>query len=259
MKLVQKVFWFIVLSVSGLYAQKNPNFYVAAPSGLSLREEPNQQSKRLELIPYGTFIESILKDEWGWPMAFNEDTIDGYANHWIQIIYNHQEGYIYRGFLLPVSPPDKTDKNLVNYIHRIWNKPTYRDSFPNNYKFDNGGEYGINYRDLFKTGEIFLTAALEEAWENSFLNLKDFNFQQAYLWFYLIEEYLLENRHILPALKYPYKNIENDSIKVINKSDFLFMEGGEMEIFKSSKSSFTEYVKFLYQNGHITIIWGGHI
>ncbi len=248
---------FCVFSLLESHSQSRFDYYVAAPAGLSLREEPNQKSKRLELIPYGTELTSISFAH-VYPAQFGIDTIDGYESSWIEVQYNEKSGYVFAGYVLPVSPPAELDKTLKNYLTRIFGQPVYRDSFPNTYKFDNDGIYGINYRDLYKTGEIFLTASMEEAWEYSLTDI-NLGFSQAYLWFYLMEQKLIEGQHVLPKINYPLKDVYNDSLSIKHGKDFHFWQGDELDVRLVDWSTYTQYVRFIGQNGRITIIWGGHL
>src|SRR5687768_2812469 len=107
--MVIKRLFFCLITISFLFGQKNQTFYVAAPAGLSLREEPNKDSKRLELLPYGTQLENVTRNEYGWAESFNHEVIDGYESEWIQIKYNNKTGYLFKGFTLPVPTPASTD------------------------------------------------------------------------------------------------------------------------------------------------------
>ncbi len=251
------MFKFICLffsSIAFLSAQRNQTLFVATPSGLSLREQPNKESKRIELLPYGFLIENIAKDENGWPKSYNPQTIDGYESDWIKVTYNGHTGYIFRGYTIPIPPPKESDTSLLKYINRVWSQPVFVDSFPNTYQFDNDAVIGINYRYLFNSGEIFLVASLEEAHENSIVNL-NMTVQQAYLWFYLVQKHFFSWEVVYENITFPTKNIENDSIVIKIRQNDSF--GQELEI-NAMKGAFY-YAKFQYQNGRINLIWGGHI
>jgi hypothetical protein len=234
-------------------AQATRTLYCAAPSGLSLRAEPNPNSQRIDLIPYGTALENRVND-YGWPETFNPGVIDGYESNWIKVTYKNNTGYVFEGYTLPYSPPAETDGDLLHYLHRILGKPAFRDSFPNTYVFDNGGEYGMNYRVLYTTGEIYLVAAMEEAWEFSLIDL-NITFNQAYLWLFLVEEKLQDKMHTLPSIQYPAKDVHNDTLSIVHGQDLF--KGTELEI--ERLAGYTKYVRIISQNGRITIIYGGHV
>lgn len=73
--------------------------YVTAVSGLTLREEPNLQSKKLDVMPLGTKVKIITTNE------ENTMSVGGIDGAMDEIEYNGQKGYAFNGFLSKFSPP----------------------------------------------------------------------------------------------------------------------------------------------------------
>jgi|SRR5688572_25733231 len=241
--------------VSDLPGQTKRVFYVAAPSGLSLRKEPNKDSEKLALIPYGIKLDSVLYEH-GYPKYFNSTTIDGYEDDWIKVYYNKKWGFVFLGYVLPLEPPPVQRMSLDSYLAKVWGNPNYIDSFPNSYRFDNGYFYGTNDRFIYRQGGIHLIASLEEAAEESLINV-DMSLQQAYLWYHLMELYVFENTRPITTMHYPLVEIKNDSLTVRHFSKDEFLKGQEMEIHKVD--GYVHYLRIFVHNGRVTIIWGSHI
>ncbi len=58
-----------------LHSQKDP-LYVAAKTGLSIREKPDPASKVLDKIPYGTKL-NLIDEDGGWTTIITEE-LTGY-------------------------------------------------------------------------------------------------------------------------------------------------------------------------------------
>jgi len=73
--------------------------YVAALTGINLREEPGIGGKSIQLIPYMTELKVLEHD-------IKKESIDGFEGHWIKVSVNENvEGFLFDGFLLPIMPP----------------------------------------------------------------------------------------------------------------------------------------------------------
>lgn len=101
---------FISLWASGQY----PGFYVAARTGLNMREKPESNAKVLTKIPYGTAITP------GTPAEDSKRAdVEGFSGYWKKITYNNQSGYIIDAFLLPIPPPTAGIKTIKDYFRQI--------------------------------------------------------------------------------------------------------------------------------------------
>jgi hypothetical protein len=90
----------------------NGTYYVAAKSGLSMREKPEAASKVLEKIPYGTKVTTI--DEEG---EWKEIITENLTGYWKKVKFNNKTGYIIDSYLFPWPPPKlATIKDLKQYL-----------------------------------------------------------------------------------------------------------------------------------------------
>tara|TARA_B100000809_G_scaffold265550_1_gene324737 strand:- start:1242 stop:2021 length:780 start_codon:yes stop_codon:yes gene_type:complete len=101
--------------------------YINAPSGLSLREDNNLDSKKITVMPYGTKVKLISVEE-------NETmTVAGIKGGMNQVEYNDKTGYAFNGYLSSFFPPEK----------HIWLKQYIEDlkvSFPTaSYSYTDSG------------------------------------------------------------------------------------------------------------------------
>ena len=111
-KIVLLVMLFAALSS---VAQQSGVMYVAAKTGLSIREKPEVGAKVLDKIPYGTKI--TLLD-------FGQEkigiTTEGILGYWGKVKYNNKTGYIVDSYLFPWPPPKlATVKEMKNYLAQV--------------------------------------------------------------------------------------------------------------------------------------------
>lgn len=101
---------FISLWVAGQY----PGLYVAARTGLNMREKPEPTAKVLTKIPYGALIT---------PASPTEDPkradVEGLSGYWKKISYNDQSGYIIDAYLLPIPPPQAGVQTIKDYFRQV--------------------------------------------------------------------------------------------------------------------------------------------
>lgn len=96
-------------------AQQTGVMYVAAKTGLSIREKPEVGAKVVDKIPYGTKI--TLLD-------FEQEkigiTTEGILGFWGKVKYNNKTGYIVDSYLFPWPPPKLTTvKEMKNYLAQV--------------------------------------------------------------------------------------------------------------------------------------------
>lgn len=243
---MKKFLFFIIFIFShAAFAQTKP-IYVAAPNGLSLREAPNKESKRIELLPYGTIISNYSFEN---KNAY--ETIDGYSGFWVKAsTENGKTGYIFDGYTLPVKPPVKGEA-IETYFENIFGKIVFIDSLINDVDSD---DYYKVYIKHYKSGVIYEEAYKYEAYECSVMNINIMGAEKAYLWYYLIEEYVWGNgNHLMNKINYPTKTIETDTLQIYTNPTMNY----GLSISKDDGSF--RYVKLFYQNGFYTITWGSYI
>ena len=96
-------------------AQELGSMYVAAKTGLSIREKPEAGAKVLDKIPYGTKISLIWQDE-----ELKSITTEGISGYWQKVKYNNKTGYIIDSYLFPWPPPKlATVKEMKNYFAQV--------------------------------------------------------------------------------------------------------------------------------------------
>lgn len=93
-------------------------YYIAAPSGLNLREKADRKSKVLAKMPYGAPINWIKGGESN--PFFKVDQFEG--NLWL-VEYEGQKGYAFNAFLSPLPVPvgyaDVELFNIYEYIDQL--------------------------------------------------------------------------------------------------------------------------------------------
>ena len=83
--------------------------YVTAPSGLTLREFNNLNSDKLAVMPYGTRLEVLSKED------AKTMTVGGVSGGMNEVAYNNKTGFAFNGFLSQFFPPEK-DTNAKTYV-----------------------------------------------------------------------------------------------------------------------------------------------
>ncbi len=104
----------IAISIT-LHAEPDGTYFVAARTGLSLREKQDVAAKVLDKIPYGTKITTIPEDG-DWKTIITE----GLTGYWKKVKYNNKTGYIVDSYLLPWPPPKlATVKTFQQYLAQV--------------------------------------------------------------------------------------------------------------------------------------------
>lgn len=192
-------------------------FYVAAKTGLSLREKPDATSKVLEKIPYGTKI-IIVPEEGDW----KEITTESMIGYWKKVKYNNKTGYIVDNYLLPWAPPKlATVKDLKQYLGQVTlphgaklvRKSGNRDEASE-------GSWELN-KQLYKNGAEWHELLGYEYGSDTYF-LPEFNMQQGFLLCRLIPEFARvfgEKDEFPIASKTFTKNGIEYNVKLIKRGD----------------------------------------
>lgn len=106
------IFW-----TSSISAATHPTFeegeqlFVVAHSGLSLRAEPGSHNELITIIPYGEVVQILAPDS-----TQLQESINWVSGQWIPVHYNGHVGYVFDGYLSPLTLPsysfEKTQSNL---------------------------------------------------------------------------------------------------------------------------------------------------
>ena len=96
-------------------AQNSTAFYVAARSGLSIREKPDVNAAVLGKLPYGEKVQA--KFDGGQPVV-----TEGFTSDWATINYQGKTGYVVSAYLFTIPPPKAGVKTLAQYAAQITQK-----------------------------------------------------------------------------------------------------------------------------------------
>jgi hypothetical protein len=214
LSVMKKIIVTLVISFfySCLFSQST--YYAAAKAGLTLREQPNTNSKIIDKIPYGEkLLTPSVDTEAKAPVAISTE---GFNGHWWKATYNNKTGYIVSSYVLPLAPPKAGVKTLPDYFAQVSSKT--------------GSPLIVKRSDaaLNETGESTLTKQLykngmewhtTQAYENgsAVYLLPDFTIEQSFLLLRLIGQYpdLIAEKDIFPTKNSTVKNAVGDkSIEV---------------------------------------------
>lgn len=110
---MRTVITLIVFLLSYALLPAQDTWYVAAPSGLKLRETDGPNGTVITTIPYGTRLET--DDIPGMPIH----TAEGFQGAWLRVIYDGHKGYVFDGFLLPDMPPPQNGLDIAAYMQQL--------------------------------------------------------------------------------------------------------------------------------------------
>lgn len=111
---MKKVFLLAALLYSLLTSAQETYLYVAAKTGLNIREKPELGAKLLDKIPYGVKI--MLQDQGG---ETNKINTEGFSGYWRKVTYNNKTGYIIDSYLFPAPPPKAGTKTMKEYLGQL--------------------------------------------------------------------------------------------------------------------------------------------
>jgi hypothetical protein len=113
---MKKGFLFFLSFVSLLvHSQQSGSLYVAAKTGLSIREKPEPGAKVLDKIPYGSKITLLQAGE-----ELKSIATEGMTGFWQKVKYNNKTGFIIDSYLLPWAPPKLAIvKEMKNYLAQV--------------------------------------------------------------------------------------------------------------------------------------------
>lgn len=103
----------LAMLIASLASHSQENLYVAAKSGLSIREKPDVSAAVIGKIPYGTKITVT------YPGEIVAITTEGIIGAWGKTTYAGKTGYIVNSYLFPSPPPKPAVKNMKDYLGQI--------------------------------------------------------------------------------------------------------------------------------------------
>ncbi len=158
--------------------------WVAAKSGLSIREKPAIGAKVLDKIPYGTKISLQQTEE-----ELVSVVTEGMHGYWEKVSFNNKTGYIVGSYLLPVAPPKLTVvKEMKDYFKQVYipfgNKLEVKEGQRHN--IEEGG-YEL-HKQLYKNGAEWHRFMGYEYGSDTWF-LPDFTLEQGFILLRLIPEF----------------------------------------------------------------------
>jgi hypothetical protein len=178
------ILFLMLLSAFNAFAQQSGTLYVAAKTGLSMRERPDAEANVLEKIPYGTKISIIPVDE-----ELKSIMTEGIEGYWQKVKYNNKTGYILDSYLFPWPPPKlATVKEMKNYFAQVavpfGGKLVVKSGTMNN--IEDGG-WQVD-KQLYKNGAEWHQFHGYEYGSNTYF-LPNFSLQQGFLLLRMIPEF----------------------------------------------------------------------
>ena len=165
-----------------IIAQEN-DFYVAAKTGLNVREKPEITAKVLDKIPYAGRIS--LDEAGGQNKRINTE---GFTGYWKKTTYNNKTGYIIDTYLLPYPPPKTGTATMKEYLSQI--SVAFGDSLiVKNETMKNAEDGGSQLiKQLYKNGSEW-QEFLGYEYNSMTYFIPGFTMQQAFLLVRLIPEF----------------------------------------------------------------------
>jgi hypothetical protein len=99
----------VILLVNSVCAWAQTMRFVAAPSGLRLRETPDVKGKIVVTAPYSSSVELLKKQ----PTAPKTLTIEGKKGKFVYVQYEEKKGYVFDGFLQEEYPQPRDVQQYV--------------------------------------------------------------------------------------------------------------------------------------------------
>ena len=167
----------ISIAVSG-----QESWYVAARSGLSIREKPDPKSTVLGKIPYATKITV------SYPENIVNINTEGMVGAWAKTTYDGKTGYIVNSYLFPFPPPKVTVKTMKDYLAQLsppfGSKLVVKSGNANNVE-EGGWEL---HKQLYKNGGEW-HAFLGYEYNSNTYYIPDFTITQGFLLLRMIPEF----------------------------------------------------------------------
>jgi hypothetical protein len=248
---------FIVISFTAV-AQPDGTYYVAAKTGLSMREKQDVSAKVLEKIPYGTKITTIPEDG-DWKVIVTE----GLTGYWKKVKYNNKTGYIVDSYLLPWPPPKlatvKTFKQYLAQVAAPFGQKLVTKSGTMQQITEDGWELS---KQLYKNGgEWHQFYAYEYNSDTYFL--PGFSLQQGFLLLRLIPEFkeVFGEKDEFPTANKKYKKDEREyELKLIKTTDEVEYTGPftiEKIIMSYEEGAIYQFEMYMQDNQLVIFFSGG--
>lgn len=189
------LFFAIVISLN-VAAQNTAQtiLYVAAKSGLSMRDKPDAKATVIGKIPYGTKVTV------SYPGEIVNISTEGITGAWATVTYSGKTGYIVNSYLLPSPPPRAGVETMKQYLAQL-SAPFGTKLVVKNGTMNNIEEGGWELRkQLYKNGGEWHEFAGYEYGSNTYF-IPLFTIEQAFILIRLIPEFkeVFDDKAELPA------------------------------------------------------------
>ena len=210
---MKRLLLLFICSASIICFSQKTTMYVAARTGLSIREKQDAASKVLDKIPFGTKITLPESTE-------EEQTIktEGITGHWKKVSYNGKTGYIIDSYLFPMPVPKSTVKDLKAYILQN-TQPFGSKLIVKHGTMGNIEESGYEIRkQLYKNGAEMAELFGYEYGATTYI-IPDFNMQQGFLLLRMIPEFkeVFGDKEEFPNESRTYKKGEIEYTVTVDK------------------------------------------
>lgn len=236
-------------------AQQTGTFYVAAKSGLSIRETPDAGAKVLDKIPYGTRVSLLEYGE-----EKKSIVTEGILGYWQKVKYNNKTGYVVDSYLFPLPAPVLSSvKEMKQYLAQTTQpfgaKLTVKSGAMNN--VEEGGWQ--MQKQLYKNGAEWHHFMGYEYGSDTYF-LPDFSIQQAFLLVRLIPEFkeVFGEKEEFPLENKTYKKGDREYKITVDKEvygDYPWIKKISLEYEDGAIYSFEIY----QADGQVVIFFGAGV
>jgi hypothetical protein len=230
----------LLLLAQALWAPAQPTaFYVAARTGLSIRETPDPAGKVLDKIPYGTKVVLLPQEE-----AKKTIVTEGMTGYWEKVTYNKKTGYIVGSYLFPLPPPSLARvKEMKQYLAQVAT-PFGAPLVLKPGKAINLEDGGYEQRkQLYKNGMEWHRFMGYEYFSDTYF-LPEFGLEQGFLLLRLIPEFreLFGEKEEFPTESRTYKKDEREYRVEVEKEVFM-----EKPWFKRIRIEYDEGAVYMFE------------
>jgi hypothetical protein len=254
---MRKLFLISVCIIASLAvsAQQSGSMYVAAKSGLSIREKADANSKVLDKIPYGTKITILQTEEEKMSIV-----TEGMRGYWQKVKFNNKTGYILDSYLLPWPPPKGAVKEVKDYLAQITTAFATKQ-FIKSGSMQNIADGGWELqKQFYKNGAEWHKHMGYEYGSDTYM-LPGFTIEQGFLLLRLISEYsnVFGEKDPFPTENKTYKKGEDEYILKVDKEsyspEYIFTKSITLEYTDGASYSFEMFMV----GNHLVIVFGGGV
>jgi len=236
--------YILTLLTTALFSSAFSQFYVAARSGLNVREYGDPTARVLATIPYGTAVTDMSDDYYG------SYTSEGIHGSWRKITYNGQTGYVFTGFLLPYPAP--TESTLDDYISRI----VRIKAGPLEYSPDPTQDMVNSHTHTIYTDGVYKHEYIGYEYHSTTIGIPNISMEQAFILCRLLPDF---RKFIGEKDAYPLRpvNTEEKIIRHVKTGydTYEYLESIRIEIFPNAM----EFLEIRSGEGRVEIITGSGV